>query len=330
MKYNPSVTKLLGLLLVIFTLPSCEPEQPGSWKNENIAKSDREKFHRLNDELFKQLKVNNEKQLEYIMSKEFIDEPGKGRKVELVSNRVKAASYSLLDEYYVINRYKNNDTIKTGTKGINSYTLNYIGTTHQMYMAFFIPKEGANKDMITAIYCKYDYGWKLSNLEVSRYTINGKTGPELLEQAKACYDKGYLIDALNTVESAIYCNRPSDVWIYDHLGATRDLYDKLLKSTIEHYKFPLVITQVATHPRIIRISNQTTPEGDFPMIYYLSSIKLKDTTAIKHENEAIKKVIDKTLPGIDKDKKYVLYSAFNEAPNGIKTVEHFDMTAKLK
>jgi hypothetical protein len=330
MKQNPSVIKLLGLLLIIFTLQSCEPEQPGSWKNENIAKSDREKFHKLNDELFKQLKVNNEKQLEYIMSKEFIDEPGKERKVELVSNRVKAASYSLLDEYYVINRYKNNDTVKTGTKGINSYTLNYTGTTHQMYLAFFIPKDGANKDMISAIYCKYDYGWKLNDLDVGRYTINGKTGPELFEQAKDYYVRGYLINALHIAESALNSDRPSNVWSYDHISEIRDLYDQLLKSANQHYKFPIAITEVATHPRIIRVSNQTTPEGDFPMIYYLSSIKLRDTTAIKRENEAIKKVINKTLPGIDKDKKYVLYSAFNEAPTGIKTVEHFDMTAKLK
>jgi hypothetical protein len=106
-------------------------------------------------------------------------------------------------------------------------------------------------------------------------------------------------------------------------------YNKVLKEAYGLYRFPLAIKQVPSHPYIIRIFNQTTPEGVFPMIYYISSIKVQDTTAIKQENENIKKVINQTLPGIDQDKKYVLYSAFNKLPSGMK-VDHFDMTAKLK
>lgn len=330
MKPNPFFIQLPAFLLVIFTLQSCEPTQPGSWKNENIDKSSREKFHKLNDELFKQLKVNDEKQLEYIMSKEFIDEPGKERMIELVSNRVKTADYSLLDEYYTVNRYKDIDTIKTGTTGINSYTLTFLGATHEMYMAFFVPRNITNKYMITAIYCKYDYGWKLTQLELNQYTINGKTAPELYQQAKESYNKNYLVDALNISASAFSCTRPSGIWKYDHEDEFTSFYNMLIKKTSEQYKFPLAIKQVATRPRIFRIFNQTTADGDFPMIYYLSTINLKDTVAIRQENETIKRVIGQTLPGIDQDKKFVYYSAFNELPNGKKTVEHVDMTAKLK
>ncbi|WPU94892.1 hypothetical protein SNE25_05080 [Mucilaginibacter sabulilitoris] len=125
MKLKPFLTILPAFLLIILVLQSCVSKQPGSWKNDQIAEKDRKEFHKLNDELFKQLKVNDEKQLENIMSKEFIETPHKERKIELVSNRAKTDNYSLLDEYYVINRYKDADTIKTGTKGLNSYTLNY-------------------------------------------------------------------------------------------------------------------------------------------------------------------------------------------------------------
>lgn len=329
MKRNPLLTKLPAFLLVIF-LQSCEPTVPGSWKNENIDKSNREKFHKLNDELFKLLKVNDEKQLENIMSKDFIENNYKSRLIELVSNRVKTADYNLLDEYYAVNRYKDIDTIKTGTTGINSYTLTYLGATHEMYMAFFVPRNITNKYMITAIYCKYDYGWKLTQLELNQYTINGKTAPELYQQAKESYNKNYLIDALNISASAFSCTRPSGIWKYDHEDEFTSFYNMLLKKSGEQYKFPVTIKQVTTQPRIFRIFNQTTPDGDFPMIYYLSSIKLKDTSAIRRENENIKKVIGRTLPGIDKDKKYVLYSAFNELPSGIKTVEHVDMSTRLK
>jgi hypothetical protein len=66
------------------------------------------------------------------------------------------------------------------------------------------------------------------------------------------------------------------------------------------------------------------------MIYYLTNVNLKDTVAIKKENETIRKVIGKTITGIDQENKYVFYSAFNEWPTGVKTVEHFDMKQKLK
>ncbi|WP_183565611.1 hypothetical protein [Mucilaginibacter sp. SP1R1] len=329
MQPNPYFIKALAFLLLVFTLSSCEPTQPGSWKNDKIDKSDREKFHLLNAELFKQLKVDDVKQLENMMSKEFIESTYKNRQVELVSNRAKTATYTLLDEYYVVNRYKDGDTVKTDTKGVNSHTLNFQGATHQMYMAFFTPKNLVNQYMITAIYCKYDYGWKLSQLDLNPYTINGKTAPELFEQAKESYQKNYLIDALNISASVINCARPSSVWKYDNEPEFSDLYNKVLQEATARFRFPIAIKQVATHPRIIRIFNQTTPDGVFPMIYYMSAIKLKDTTALKQENEQIKKVIDQTLPGIDKNKKYIYYAAFNDLPTGMKTVEHFDMTEKL-
>ncbi|MEZ2335209.1 hypothetical protein AB6735_06220 [Mucilaginibacter sp. RCC_168] len=330
MKSKPSLSRVLGFLLVLATLQSCEPTQPGSWKNEQISNPD--KFHKLNDELLKQLKVNDEKQLENIMSNDFINTLYKNRHIELVSNRVKVNDYILLDEYYVVNRYISGDTISSGVKGPAGYSLTYQGATHEMYFAFFVPKDKTipNQDMIAAVYCKYNYGWKLSQLDVSRYKVNSKTAPELCDQARECYNKGFLIDALNISSSAIDCSRPSDLWKYNSEEDMSNFYNKVLREAYGQYKFPVAIKQVSTHPRIIRIMNQTTPEGVFPMIYYVSSIKLKDTTAIKQENENIKKMIGQTLPGIDQDKKYVLYSAFNESPSGIKTVDHFDMIAKLK
>lgn len=331
-KPKPPAFKLFAFLLIIFALQSCEPTQPGSWKNDQISGSDREKFHKLNDELFARLKVNDEKNLESIMSKEFIENAYKNRIIELVSNRVKAADYTLLDEYYTVNRYIDGDTIKAASTSLNSYSVIYQGITHQMYLAFFVPKNKtmANRDMITAVYSKYDYGWKLNDVDVFPYTINGKTAPELYLQAKESYQKGYLMDAFNIASSSIACSRPSSLWKYSNEAEFSYFYNTVMKEAMNHYTFPIIIDQVPTRPRIFRIFNQTTPEGDFPMIYYTSSINLKDANAIKQENDNIKKVIGKTLPGIDQNKKYVLYSAFNEYPNGKRSVDHVDMESKLK
>jgi hypothetical protein len=74
----------------------------------------------------------------------------------------------------------------------------------------------------------------------------------------------------------------------------------------------------------------TTPEGVFPMVYYKSTIKLQDTAALRKENENIKKVIGKAIPGIDQDKKYVFYDAHNEWPRFDRSVDRYDMPDKLK
>lgn len=330
LRFKPLIN-LSCLLFVIFIMQSCGPGGPGNWKNSAIPAGKRDAFHELNSQLFAGLKTGDAVKLEYLMAKELIDRPGKARTIEIVSNRFKEGTYDLLDEYYVVNKYNTYDTIKNTSHGINSYTLRYGGSSEEMYMAFFIPKEAiANKYMITAIYCKLNYGWKLTDLDVAPYTIGGKTAPHLYEQARQSYAKHYLLNSYLTLVSASNCSRPSTIWDYEADSAMNAFYGKITGEASASYKFPLTIDQVPTKPKIFNIFNQTLPEGEFPMIYYLSSIKVTDTTAIKQENENIKKVLDQTLPGMDREKKYLLFSAFNERPDGKKTVAHFDMTERLK
>jgi hypothetical protein len=200
-----------------------------------------------------------------------------------------------------------------------------------MYLAFFVPKEAmANKYIITAIYNKLNYGWKLTYIDAAPYTISGKTAPQLFELARQSYAKHYLLNTYITMVSAFNCSRPSTIWDYEADSAMNSFYGKITGEAAANYKFPITIKQVATQPIIFNVFNKTLPEGEFPMFYYLSKIKVTDTTAIKRENEGMRKVLDQTFPGISQEKKYLLFSAFNERPDSKKTVGHFDMTEKLK
>jgi hypothetical protein len=330
MKYTKPFTRISIFLFTVFALQSCAPPAPGIYKNDKISSGDQSRFHDLNKKLFAALKINDEAQLEFIMSQDFIAATYRKRQVELTSNRFKEGEYSLLDEYYIVNHYIHGDTINANLKGNNNYKLYCPGGVKEMYIACFVPKNIANQYMITAIYCKFDYGWKLNQLDQSAYAKNGQNAPQLYAAAKASYAKGYLVNALNTAASAINCARPSTIWKYDAETEMSGFYSTVLNEVSGKFRIPLAIKGAPTHLEIIRILNQTTPEGDFPMIYYLTNIKLKDTTALKKENEVIRKVIDNTIPGLDKENKYVMYSAFNEWPTGIKTVEHFDMKQKLR
>ena len=52
--------------------------------------------------------------------------------------------------------------------------------------------------------------------------------------------------------------------------------------------------------------------------------------SLKKENDEIKKVIGKLIPGIDQNKKYVYYDAFNEWPRSDRSVDRVDLIDKLK
>ncbi|MDB5152567.1 MAG: hypothetical protein JWR54_1318 [Mucilaginibacter sp.] len=330
MALNPLLIKLFGLLSIFSVLKSCNSFEPGTWKNEKIEAGKREDFHALNNQMLEGLKANSPMLMAGVMSKELIEDNSRLRLIELCSNRLKEGTYSLLDEYYIVHKERGKKSIETNISGINNYTLNYNADTREMYMAFFIPKSIPNKYMISAIYCKYDYGWKLSHLELNPYTLNGKTAPELFDMAKEMYDKKYLLDALSSVELARVCANPYEGWKYPDETEMNSFYSKVINEINTKYRYPFTLKQVPTHPRIFSISTQTTPDGVFPLVYYMSSIKLKDTTALRKENEIIKKVIGKVIPGIDKDKKYVFYDAYNEWPRSDKSVDRYDMPDKLK
>jgi hypothetical protein len=320
----------LFILLLVFILQSCSNNLPGVCKNDKIDAGKKSNFQDLTNEAFGYLKINGFKRLKLMMSKEMNQNSYTERVVDRISNHLNDSKYSLFDEYYIVNKYRDADTVKSEGNNINSYRLFYQNPEREMYVAFFLPKNGENKYMISLVFSKFDYGWKISELDVEPYTINGKTGPELFKMAKEAYSKNYLIDAVNLAALANTCMKPVDILQYPDEDELHTFYGQIVNEANDKYKFPFTLTDVSTKPRIIRIFNQTDKKGSFPMIQYLTAINLNDTAAIKNENLQIKKVIGRVMPGVDKDKKYVLYAAFNEKPSSLKEVDRFEMTDKLQ
>ncbi|WP_295770415.1 hypothetical protein [uncultured Mucilaginibacter sp.] len=316
----------ISWLFVINTvLISCKPT-PGTWINEKIPANKQEKFHQLNAELLKTLKANDPRQLENIMSKEFLEAPGNNRLIELCSIRMRDDKNVLLDEYYIVHPTPEIITLKTFKYDINSYSLRYEPLTQERYISLYTLQQNADKWLLTAIFNKYKYGWKVAGLELKPYTIWGKTAPELYLQARQDYDQGYLVNATTAMELAYKCADPNSMWTYDELDDMDGFYNKVITEVHDKYKFPVVLNDVDTKPQIIKIFNQDRGEGNYPMIYYTSKIKVTDTAALKREHEAVKKTIGKVMPGIDKNKKYLYYTVFNGMPDwNKKKIPHFEI-----
>ncbi len=321
--------KLVAPLCLVFLIQACSPPKPGTYKNDEISSGKRSDFHNLNTTALKYIKANSLKELQLMMSKEMIDNSGNERQVERMSNRLTDNDYDLVEEYYVVAKHKGDDSVAASGTDVNRHKLKFNVAVQEMYFAFFAPKKSDNKYMISLVYSKLSYGWKITKLGLGEYTANGKTGPELAKLAKEEYDKKYLISAANNMQLALSCLNPSPVWEYADTAATDRFYDQVFKEAGKKNRYPIVLTQLPTRPMVLSVSMQRNDTWSAPNVWYMTHISIKDTNEVKKENLEVRKQLSKLLPGIDKDNKYVTYTAFNEFPTASKSVDRFEMTDKL-
>jgi len=333
MRYlNLNTLKPLFFLFALIALQGCV-EKPGYYVNGQINEGQRDDFHAMNARVLKHLKTNSMDTLSFDLSKDLIDYPGTLRQMELISNQLKANDYSLLDEYYVVKDTTNVDStvrIASPEKGENAYKLAFTGQAGETYVALFLPKTGSNKYLISIEYYKYDYGWKVCSLDLGQYSINNKTAPEYYETAKQEFIKNYLANAVFNLQMANVCLRPSEIWQYPMTTKIANHYGDVVTKVNALYKFPLVLAQVPTHPKLFSIMTRTINDETYPAVFYISTIKLADTIGLRKENENIKKIIGTLIPGIDKDKKALVYSAYNEMPSAEKEVDYVNMIDTFK
>ena len=322
-------TKISNSLLIVVLLSaisSCTTI-PGSWKDEKISSGQRDDFHRLNTEALEGLKADDPKALKMVFSKE-LNEHNDERQIRLISNRLNDNDYELKDEFYAVHKYKDTDTVHSTGGDINRYDLLYPYTTLEMYFAFFVPKKSDNQYMISLAYSKFDYGWKLVKMEVAPYTINGKTAPELYAIAQAQYKNKEMQAALNNMSLAVTCFKPNSYIRYPDAVDGANFYKRVNEDVKYKYRYPLVLKQLSTGPMILRVYSKKSDDGTFPLIYYMTHFDLKDTNAVKKENLQVRNVVQKIMPGLTDNNKYIFYTAFNKQPTGYSIVKHFDITVK--
>lgn len=326
------IKKTLLIILTVLTLQSCNLGTSGTWENDNIDKDKKEQIKVLNDKLFKAIISNDVAGVKSLMSDKLLEKgvSDLDKLINQISFSFKANSYRILDEYNVHNSTTGiGNTLPSGISGDNDYVINYQALNKEMYVSLLLPNGLDNELLITAIYGNYDNQWKLNILQFGQYSLFKKTAPDYYKLAKESYNKSYLIDAVNYAGLSRQCLRPAnDFFQYQKEKEINEFYDKVMKEVNTKFTFPLTLDNIETKPKVFRIFPEMMNEGFFPMVYYLSDIDLKNTTALKIENEKVKKEVGRLFTGIDKDKKFVFYWAFKEIPDGKKLVEHYGFIDK--
>jgi hypothetical protein len=329
--HSPNYFKVAALCCFALLLNACKPPAPGIYKNDKIASGQRSDFHDLNKEALTYLKGNKLKSVKLMMSKELMDETTTEQEVEVIGNDLTDNDYELADEYYVVTKDTSGGSLPIIGDDINRYGLKYPSMpAHERYFAFFLPKKGDNKQMITLMYAKLSYGWRIIDMDVESYTIDGKTGPELYQLGKEDYAHKYLVEAESVLSLAQACYTPSDIWQYPDADSLKNLSNKVMLESYNKYRFPFVLSGVSSGPRIERVYMLRNDHGTFPAVYYMTHYSIADTNAVKKENLSIQKALRQIMPGIGKDFKYILYSAYNKEPSSYDSIDHFDMTEQVK
>ncbi len=322
---RPVPFKLPAFAILLLIIQSCTLV-PGVRKNDEIKSGKREEFHDLNASALKHLKAGDAEGLKGMLSK---DEAKKNisKLVDSISKQLKDNPYQLLDEYYVINKYADSDTILATGPLVNRYGLRYPYTTFEEYFAYFLPKKSDNKYMLGLVYGKYKDGWKMINLSLARYTIDGKTGPEIYQQARDDYDKTNYPGAAQEAAKAMLCIKPAPYWLYPDQDDA-ELFNKKVQAYSKYYTFPFVLFMVQSGPMLLSIGDKETPDGVFPMVTYMTHYDIKNASAVKAENKEVNLQVSRMLPGLAKHYDHICYSAYNEKPTGKNNPPHLDMNVK--
>jgi len=223
------------------------------------------------------------------------------------------------------------NTVVSGIGGQDDYVIHYKALNIEMFISIIILEKGRDKLSITNIYGKYPDGWKLNILQFGQYIIAGKTATQLYAEAKAYYEKEYLVDAANSMFLSSIVARPANAfWNYQNEDEMAEFSKTIISEINCQYTFPLTIDTIESKPRILKIHPERTQKGYLTMVEYLTHIDLNDTTLTKRENDKIHQSIGQIFKGLDKDKEYLLYKAFSEIPDGKKPVPTYGFIKEMK
>lgn len=312
----------IGLIVITVLLTNCQVKLNNNKTliNEDIPSSIRKEINDLNSKVFYAIGANNPSSVKKLFSDKLLES---GWNIvdsifNVTSELIQGCEIKKLDEMFVVNANKNvSNTIMPSLSNNDGYILHYKALNKEVYISLNRILVGSSELLVTLIYGKTKDGWKIHHLRFGTYSIYGKTAIEYYYKAKNYESNGYLIDAATQLHFALQTLKPANqIWQYRKEKEILNLQQKVMAKINDEYNFPITIEKLATKPQIYHVYPEFFDDGYETVIKYYSQIDLKDTVKLKEENFLIRNEIGNIFKGIDKEKKYLLYKATNDFPDG--------------
>ncbi len=246
-----------------------------------------------------------------------------------IGSLIKDKPYRLFDEFFVSNPFKDSIVKVTSGKGNLEYTFDLHAEGHDAYATFLLSGDATDEVMICLLMGKYGTEWKLDLLRGEDFGLAGKNAQQLFDQAHSLRNDGDLIDAVNIMSAANHCANPGGPYFkYSNWEHFRDFTDTLDFESQRKFPFPYTADVVKTKPQVFNVHMELYEGKLAPMIVYQSSVYLKDTVALKVENDEFHSKLGTIFTGMDRNNKAVLYRAYNEKPNGQNSPRYYGFIKK--
>ena len=327
--------KIVWIVVILNVLQACSIGASGVYRNETIEKEIRDEMKELNDRFFKAIASKDIAKVRSFMSDELLKSVSKKEMdslMEQLMGPIQSDAYRVLDQYYVSNLNTGVQNILTSNKDSdNAYKIVYKALDREMYTVILIPEGQVHDIMVMAIYGKTSKGWKINILNFGQYKIFHKTAPEYYKMAKEAYHHSEMIDAVSYISMAKNCSTPGGKnFIYNSAPEITEFYNQVMKEANKQYSLPKTLSNIPSQPKLFRVYPEVFDDGVFPMVNYVSKIDFDDTITLRLEYEQVKREVNGLFSGINRNKKYVLYRAYKEIPDGMKMVKYYGFVDKVE
>ncbi len=311
--------------VLIFT--GCKKGKVVKW-NGDIQPEMKSEIKTCTDSIMDAVATGNPQKLRHFFSDSLLKETGTffDSIVVQMNHTIQSSAYSVLDECYIKNpQTGERDSVHRENKEDQGYQINFDAITIETYASLLLHEVEDGQLLITCIYGKYSGGWKLNTLRIGRYSLYGNTAIDIYKKAKDNYEKGDVMDAANQISLARKPLKPAfQFFQFDKDSEIRAFAKKILGQADTTFRFPNLIAELKSEPTIYNIRPMAMKEGIFPAITYGTQIPLRDTAAVKKENDAFQKIIGQLFPGMEKNNKFIFFQAYQQTSNGLNPGLHLE------
>lgn len=318
-------------LVLLIIIQSCTFNSSGTKKNSTIDRRKREEIKALNDKLFKAIKSEDIATVKELFSDSLKATINMDDFMKSVSSGFAFEKYTTLDEYnFIGNTNKLLCELKSENGNVNDYDMKYTLSTKEAYTSLLLVPKGKHEFLILVTYEKVAENWKIKMIYSGQYRLFGKTAPDFYLLAKQNFEKGNFIDAIDysSVSKDLLETR-TKFFNYSNQDTMYAFFNKVFQEVNKKYELPLTLNNVESQPVIYNVTPQLTSDGIFPRVYYTSTIDLNNESALKQENEAVKKEADRIFNGLNQNKNYVFYFVSNEMPEEGRVGEQYGFVDTL-
>lgn len=311
-------TLIFGILIFTTSCKSQTDTHVDFKMNDDIPKDIKSDIDKLNDKIFKSIEsLNADLFYNEVLSDTLKLKGGNDLKsiIYQFNMMYDKKGYNIKDEFYIPKVDDKKQIALIADRNTDYEYLLDIGIgSVNTYISLLTFNDDAI--MLGLIFREYGDEWKLYFFGAGQYSIKGKLPFEFYKTAKSKYEKGYIVDAGTEAFLANQGLTPNNFFRYTKHQEISDFTMKLDSTIKADYIFPITLENIKTKPKILQISPQTVEEGIFPMVRYLTEIPFSDTIRLKKENDLIQKEIGVIFPGLDKEKKYIFYTAMDRLVTG--------------